>query len=165
MRIRILILSLGLVFASCSGVPPCPPAGLDGDRDCVADSIDKCANALETMNQYKDEDGCPDNVPVPLAKNVLMRLESVTFQPGTADLAGFSHAILDQMAESMQRFPYMQIEIACFEDDTRLALRRAQAIKSYLEGLSIPSSRMQAVGLPLPVGPNPRTEPSLRRID
>jgi len=156
---------LSLVLTACSSVPPCPPAGLDHDGDCVADSIDKCAQAPETRNQFKDEDGCPDNLPIPLEKNVKMRLQSVTFEPGTAILSGFSHATLDQIAESMERFPYMQIEIACYESDTALAARQAQAIKAYLESRGVASARMQVAGLPVPAGSNPQTDPSLNRID
>lgn len=165
MRTCSIVIMLGLVLAACSTVPPCPPAGVDHDGDCVADSIDKCLQASETRNQFKDEDGCPDNLPVPLTKNVKMRLQSVTFEPGTATLSGFYQATLDQIAESMERFPYMQIEIACYGSDTALAAGQAQAIKTYLESRGVASARMQAVGFTVPAGPNPRTDPSLNRID
>lgn len=165
MRSHSIVIMFGLMLAACSTVPPCPPAGLDLDGDCVADANDKCAQTPETKNQYKDEDGCPDNLPVPIEKNVVMRLQSVAFAPGTDSLNGFSQATLDPIAESMERFPYMQIEIACFASDTALAAQQAQAIKSYLVSRGVKSDRMQIAGYPIPNGPNPRTDPSLKRID
>ena len=35
----------------------------DNDKDGVPDSIDICKNSKETPNGYKDDDGCPDEVP------------------------------------------------------------------------------------------------------
>ena len=35
----------------------------DSDHDGILDNVDKCPNEPETVNGYKDDDGCPDTVP------------------------------------------------------------------------------------------------------
>jgi outer membrane protein OmpA-like peptidoglycan-associated protein len=92
-----------------------------------------------------------------------MRLPDLTFDPGTANMNGYSQAALASTLKGMKRFPYMQIEIACYGQDTSLARKQAEAVKSYLENNSIQGSRIEALGKPIP--PNGRTEPSIRRID
>lgn len=37
-----------------------PPVDDDADDDGIKDVDDKCPNEPETMNDYKDDDGCPD---------------------------------------------------------------------------------------------------------
>ncbi len=39
----------------------CPPKDSDGDG--ITDDIDKCPQEPETVNEYEDEDGCPDEIP------------------------------------------------------------------------------------------------------
>lgn len=40
-----------------------PTTGVDSDKDGIPDDKDKCPNAAETKNGYKDDDGCPDKKP------------------------------------------------------------------------------------------------------
>ncbi len=42
---------------------PQPPAPSDGDADGIVDQEDKCPTEAETVNQFEDSDGCPDEVP------------------------------------------------------------------------------------------------------
>ncbi|MEO6951089.1 MAG: thrombospondin type 3 repeat-containing protein, partial [Polyangia bacterium] len=52
-----------------AGVPEnggCPDT--DTDKDGVPDRLDKCPNEPETVNGYKDLDGCPDELPVAVKK-------------------------------------------------------------------------------------------------
>lgn len=37
---------------------------LDNDNDGILDNFDQCLNEPETYNGYKDEDGCPDSLPL-----------------------------------------------------------------------------------------------------
>lgn len=39
------------------------PAPVDTDGDGILDSDDECPEQAETVNEYQDEDGCPDEVP------------------------------------------------------------------------------------------------------
>ena len=45
-----------------SGVPPPPP---DADADGIPDAVDLCPAEPETVNGFRDEDGCPDTPPPP----------------------------------------------------------------------------------------------------
>ncbi len=42
--------------------PPPPPPDLDADDDGINDDVDACKTEPETVNQYKDTDGCPDAI-------------------------------------------------------------------------------------------------------
>jgi outer membrane protein OmpA-like peptidoglycan-associated protein len=42
--------------------PPPPPPDLDKDDDGINDDVDACPDKPETVNGYKDEDGCPDGI-------------------------------------------------------------------------------------------------------
>lgn len=42
--------------------PPPPPPDLDKDDDGINDDVDACVDQPETMNGYKDADGCPDGI-------------------------------------------------------------------------------------------------------
>lgn len=42
--------------------PPPPPPDLDADDDGINDDVDACKMEPETVNSYKDTDGCPDAV-------------------------------------------------------------------------------------------------------
>ncbi len=159
----IALVGLSVIGGSCT--PPCPPAILDRDGDCVADSMDKCQDAAEVKNDFRDGDGCPDNLPIPLDRSVTMRLESISFAQGTAELAGDSPTMLQNIADRMERFPYMQIEINCYEDNGELAQKRAESIKTWIQNQGIAPERMQAVGKPMPANPEARTDPSVKRID
>jgi outer membrane protein OmpA-like peptidoglycan-associated protein len=42
--------------------PPPPPPDLDKDDDGINDDVDACVDQPETVNGYKDADGCPDGI-------------------------------------------------------------------------------------------------------
>lgn len=42
--------------------PPPPPPDLDADDDGINDDVDACKMEPETVNSYKDTDGCPDAI-------------------------------------------------------------------------------------------------------
>jgi hypothetical protein len=52
-----------MVFVACGGVapPPSQHADIDTDGDGIVDSADACPEAPETVNGYRDDDGCPDS--------------------------------------------------------------------------------------------------------
>jgi outer membrane protein OmpA-like peptidoglycan-associated protein len=43
--------------------PPAAPAPLDTDGDGLLDKVDECPEQPEVKNGFKDEDGCPDEIP------------------------------------------------------------------------------------------------------
>jgi outer membrane protein OmpA-like peptidoglycan-associated protein len=42
--------------------PPPPPPDLDKDDDGINDDVDACVDQPETVNGFKDADGCPDGI-------------------------------------------------------------------------------------------------------
>ncbi|MGB1274428.1 MAG: VWA domain-containing protein, partial [Nannocystaceae bacterium] len=56
---------------ACPDVPGVEPDGCpipDTDNDGILDPDDKCVTEPETVNGFEDEDGCPDEIPVEVAK-------------------------------------------------------------------------------------------------
>jgi outer membrane protein OmpA-like peptidoglycan-associated protein len=54
-----VVLSLGYV-EPVAGAEPEPPPPADRDEDGIADDVDRCADEPEDLDDYEDEDGCPD---------------------------------------------------------------------------------------------------------
>lgn len=55
-------LFLGLGYSPVFSKAPPPVVDLDADDDGILDSADACVNEPETVNNYKDTDGCPDQL-------------------------------------------------------------------------------------------------------
>jgi OOP family OmpA-OmpF porin len=51
-----LLLGLGVTLGRSRDKTPA-----DRDRDCIVDSNDACPSEAETVNDYQDEDGCPES--------------------------------------------------------------------------------------------------------
>jgi OOP family OmpA-OmpF porin len=81
----------------------CPDVDTDGDG--IVDRLDKCPQQAETVNNYQDQDGCPDEVPVSLARFVDKKIEGVQFLPNKADLLPTSFTILDQAVDALKEVP------------------------------------------------------------
>ena len=57
----------GIQFLIKQGIMDIPPDTVpiaDTDGDNILDDVDQCINEPETINQFKDSDGCPDTVPI-----------------------------------------------------------------------------------------------------
>jgi len=87
------------------------------------------------------------------AKEKLLRLNYVYFDAGAAKLTELSRYELDNLAESLNKYPSMTIEVGGHTDNTgdaaqnlTLSSERARAVKDYLVGKGIAASRLQAVG-------------------
>ena len=129
----------------------CPDIDTDGDG--IVDRLDKCPQQAETVNNFQDQDGCPDEVPANLARFVDKKIEGVQFLPNKAELLPSSSAILDQAVAALQEVPTVRLEVQGHTDNVgnpndNLALSqlRADAVKTYLIGKGIDPARLQAVG-------------------
>jgi outer membrane protein OmpA-like peptidoglycan-associated protein len=129
----------------------CPDVDTDGDG--IVDRLDKCPQQAETVNNFQDQDGCPDEVPANLARFVDKKIEGVQFLPNKAELLPSSSAILDQAVAALQEVPTVRLEVQGHTDNVgnpndNLALSqlRADAVKTYLIGKGIDPARLQAVG-------------------
>lgn len=132
----------------------CPD--IDNDRDGIPDTRDKCPNEAENINGFQDEDGCPDAVKqTPKAKKIEKQvvLRGVNFKSGSAELTYESFAALDVIAEQLNEYPDVRIEIRGYTDNVgkraeniRLSQMRAESIKTYLVQKGIAMSRIIAMG-------------------
>jgi OmpA-OmpF porin, OOP family len=146
--------------------PPPPPqvviqevrTGLeDSDQDGVVDPRDKCPGT--PAGTRIDGDGCP------LPKVITLR--GVTFEFAKATLRPDSRALLDSAAETLRRYPGMQVEVAGHTDNVgsdaynqELSERRAHAVRAHLIGAGIPAGDVTAAGYgeAEPVAPNDTDE-------
>ncbi len=127
----------------------------DADGDGIADANDRCPDEPETMNNYLDDDGCPDTEP---AKVVVTRTqveikETIEFQTGSATLLPSASAILDDVVRVLNDVPDMRLRIEGHTDsrgsdeaNLLLSQRRAESVRAYLESRGIAPERLIAVG-------------------
>jgi len=54
----------GIQFLIKDGIMRVPTLGPDLDRDGIPDDVDQCPTQAETVNEYEDSDGCPDEPPI-----------------------------------------------------------------------------------------------------
>lgn len=135
------------------GVPEydgCPIPDTDGDG--ILDPDDKCVNEPETVNQYEDEDGCPDVVPEKV-KQFTGVIEGIFFDTAKASIKKKSTAKLDNAISVLKEFPKLRIEISGHTDDrgnddynTQLSADRAKAVKAYMVEAGIDESRIKTRG-------------------
>lgn len=59
MRVRALLIGLTVVAWGC-GAPQVPASELDTDGDGMHDDVDRCPEEAEDVDQFEDDDGCPD---------------------------------------------------------------------------------------------------------
>lgn len=77
----------------------------------------------------------------------------ITFDPGSANIAGGSISVVDDIAEILRKCADLRIEIAGYTDsqgreemNQRLSQQRAQSVLSALRMRRVPTSSFQAVG-------------------
>lgn len=105
-----------------------------------------------------------------------IRLEHVNFETGSAKLTELSRYQLDNLAEGMNKYPGMSIEIMGHTDNTgdpdanlELSQRRASEVYTYLTGKKVETSRMNAVGYgqtrPVETNDTPEGREQNRRVE
>jgi OmpA-OmpF porin, OOP family len=138
-----------------------PPLG-DSDGDGLMDDVDACAQEPETTNGYDDGDGCPDAVPVEVARFTGV-IEGIFFETGSDAISPTSRPVLDAAVEVLVRYADVRVRIVGHTDDvgTRahnmdLSRRRAEAVAAYLAKQGVESERIQTrgAGPDLPLVPN-----------
>jgi outer membrane protein OmpA-like peptidoglycan-associated protein len=155
----------------------------DNDVDLIADLSDKCPLEPEDPDTFQDDDGCPDpdndgdglldvNDACPnehglentqgcpkVYKNVVVTdaavviKEQVHFATNKAVIRPQSFALLDTVAQALNDFPGIRVEVQGHTDDRgsdrknlKLSQQRAEAVRSYLISRGIEPFRMTAVG-------------------
>ena len=115
----------------------------DADGDGIVDGTDQCPNT--PAGTRVDGDGCP--------LGDVVALNGVTFETDSNRLRPDAVTILDEVAEVLNRYPEMLVEVAGHTDSVgadaynqQLSQRRAEAVVEYLVGKGIAADRMTAMG-------------------
>ncbi|MEM9456004.1 MAG: OmpA family protein [Myxococcota bacterium] len=135
-----------------AGVDPdgCPIRDTDGDG--ILDPDDACVQEPETTNGFKDEDGCPDELPVEVAKFTGV-IEGIYFDTGKSTIRKKSFPLLDEAAKVLTDYPALHVRISGHTDNrgkhdanVELSQARADAVRDYMVGKGIDASRIQTSG-------------------
>ncbi len=128
----------------------CPD--LDNDKDTVPDLEDMCPN--EPGDPNGTPKGCPKQSLVVVTDNEIKITEQIHFEFDKAVIRKESFKILDAVAEVLQKFPNMKLEIQGHTDNRgkpaynkKLSQKRADAVRTYLiKKKGIDPDRLTAVG-------------------
>jgi outer membrane protein OmpA-like peptidoglycan-associated protein len=144
----------------------------DRDHDGIKDDVDECIDEPETYNGFRDEDGCPDEVPRPAPapppapspeptprrierhQHEIATFEKVYFKTASAEILPRSFPLLDDMVTLLRDNPdLLLIEIAGHADERgdddynmRLTEARARSVRTYLIEHGIDGARLTARG-------------------
>lgn len=141
--------------------PRIDPAWADQDYDGIVDADDACPTEVETINLYKDTDGCPDGVPVRVTKDAVEISDKVFFELDSAVIKPESFELLDAVARVVLQNPQLQlIEVGGHTDsqgdpeyNLELSGRRSEAVLNYLTSKGVQEDRLnfKGYGLTVPV--------------
>jgi outer membrane protein OmpA-like peptidoglycan-associated protein len=137
----------------------CPD--LDNDKDTIADIDDQCPN--EAGPAGGDRSGCPRKSLVVVTDKEIKITQQIHFEFDKDVIRKESYPILDAVAEVLQKYPSMRIEVQGHTDNKgaaaynlKLSDRRAASVRKYLIGKGVASERLvsRGYGLTRPLVPN-----------
>jgi outer membrane protein OmpA-like peptidoglycan-associated protein len=135
-----------------AGIAPdgCPDP--DPDRDGIPLPQDKCPDEPETINNFEDDDGCPDEVPE-VVKKFTGVIKGIQFDFGKTTIRKQSYPLLDDAAKVLTDHPSLRLEISGHTDSVgtrerniEISRARAEAVKEYLVGKGIDANRLVTRG-------------------
>ena len=99
----------------------------------------------------------------------------MTFQFNSAELTPNSHAVLDEVAASLQKHPQLKVELQGYTDSTgpadynlKLSQRRADSVRGYLMSKGVPAEQLAAKGYgmasPIDTNKTPQGRAHNRRV-
>jgi outer membrane protein OmpA-like peptidoglycan-associated protein len=154
----------------------CPDTDRDGDG--IVDRLDECPDEPETFNGVDDEDGCPEKqARVFVEHRRVVITEKVLFEFNKAGILPGSHALLDSVAQVLERFPQIRkLRVDGHTDDQgdegynlKLSEERAKAVRDYLIKKGIPEERLEHRGfgksMPLAEGKDKESRERNRRVE
>jgi len=143
------------------------PVVPDTDGDALSDGDEVQTHRTNPLAADTDNGGVPDGREIQMSLNPLdsaddvpiikvgerIILEGVNFETNKSTLLPGARAILDQVANSLLANPDAEVAVHGHTDNVGgaklnqdLSLRRAESVKSYLQGLGISASRMATRG-------------------
>lgn len=125
----------------------------DRDRDGIPDEIDRCPDQPETVNDYLDQDGCPDAAPAGLRvhDDRIELIEPIRFEPNTATLTQDQGALSD-LVRMLREAPGVRVQIQSHTellpqgDALSLSRARAEAVVDHLTTAGVARDRLEAEG-------------------
>jgi outer membrane protein OmpA-like peptidoglycan-associated protein len=131
----------------------------DADFDGIIDAEDACPKQPETRNLYRDDDGCPDTVPIRITKEKIEISEKIFFELDSDVIKAESFELLRAIARVMTDNPQiLKIEIGGHTDsqgkadyNLDLSQRRAASVRTFLIGEGVAEGRLTAKGYGLTV--------------
>ncbi|MCK9462362.1 MAG: OmpA family protein [Proteobacteria bacterium] len=126
----------------------------DNDADRIPDVDDTCPNEPETYNGKDDKDGCPDQGDVIVTKDSIKILKKIYFEYDSATIKEISYDILDQVAETINNNPQIDlIEVQGHADERgdvkynlQLTADRAASVVSYLVKKDVKAKKLRSFG-------------------
>jgi len=120
--------------------------GIDSDLDGVYDGLDKCPDT--PLGIEVDNLGCP--LVKPIKDKITVHIK---YPPGGVAIDEASKMILDDLAERLQVYKNVQIEVQGYTDrfgspqaNKVISQRRADQVKKYLEAKGVTEERITALG-------------------
>jgi outer membrane protein OmpA-like peptidoglycan-associated protein len=128
----------------------CPAPDSDGDG--LIDPDDKCPEEPETVNEFQDEDGCPDEVPEEIQRFSGV-IEGIYFDTNKDVVKPASARILNKALKVLKDYPNLKLEISGHTDsrgdrekNMGLSRRRAESVKEWLVKRGVDASRITTDG-------------------
>lgn len=130
----------------------------DHDRLGSLVAADQCPTYPESMNGYRDDDGCPDELATQLARLTGIRTMSIHFDVLSTTIKPKSLPVLDRLAQILRDFYTVRIEVVCHESRdpgalasggpglVKFTLRRADIIKQHLVAAGVAPARIDVRG-------------------
>lgn len=127
----------------------CPD--VDNDGDGILDKDDKCPNVAEDFEGFEDTDGCPEGGNKAAC---IPGLAYINFKFATAEISGADPVpVLENAAQLMRENASWKLKITGHTDNigsddanSKLSMRRAEAVKDYLVKRGVSADRISTDG-------------------
>ena len=166
------------VLAWMTGLVLMQGPAVDRDVDGAVAAIDGCPDLAETVNGYRDDDGCPDtgDPKVIYEDGEFKILEAIQFEHGSARLTKESESTVDQVALTLKANNQIKkVRVEGHTDDTgprdvniRLSQQRAEAVRQRMVQKGVSPRRLTSEGYgpdkPLEKGTSDSARAKNRRV-